>query len=129
MPRASPIPAAPAVDRDSPGIPPCSATSAAVALPAVATTPQWAALIALDDGGLDPQRMPIVAGSETDCLAALSSYRDVVVIEPCHPVSTAAAITDDKDHARRRTGTRPPRSDGVGTGAGAGAGLGHVGGG
>jgi hypothetical protein len=109
-----------------------AAAFAAAALPAVATTPQWAALIALDDGGLDPQMIPVVADSETDCVAALSSYRDAVVIEPCQPVPTASAITDDNDHDRRRTGTRPPRNDGGGAGAGAGAGLGglgHVGGG
>lgn len=108
------------------------AAFAAAALPAVATAPQWSALIALDDGGLNPQMIPIIADSETDCVAALSSYRDAVVIEPCQPVSTASAITDDNDHDRRRTGTRPPRNDGSGVGAGAGAGLGglgHVGGG
>ncbi|GAA4794854.1 hypothetical protein [Lysobacter hankyongensis] len=102
-----------------------AAAFAAVALPAVATTPQWAALIAIDDGGLDPQMIPVVADSEMDCLAALSSYRDAVVIESCQPVPTASAITDDKDHDRRRTGTRPPRSDGgVGAGAGSAAGSG-----
>lgn len=102
-----------------------AAAFAAVALPAVATTSQWAALIAIDDGGLDPQMIPVVADSETDCLAALSSYRDAVVIEPCQPVPTASAITDDNDHERRRTGTRPPRNDGgVGAGAGSAAGSG-----
>lgn len=96
----------------------------AAAVPAVAATPQWTALIALDDVGLDPQMIPIVADSETECLAALSSYRDAVVIEPCQPVPTASAITDDNDHERRRTGTRPPRNDGGGAGAGAGSAAG-----
>jgi hypothetical protein len=109
-----------------------AAAFAAAALPVIATTPQWTALIAVDDGGFDSRMIPIAAGSEIDCLAALSFYRDAVVIEPCQPVPTSSAITDDNDHDRRRTGTRPPRNDGGGAGAGAGAGLGglgHVGGG
>lgn len=97
---------------------------AAAAVPAVATAPQWAALIALDDGGLDPQMIPIVAGNETDCLAAMSSYRTAVVIEPCHPVPTASAITDPNDANRTSKTPRPKQPGDVDTGWGAGSAAG-----
>jgi hypothetical protein len=100
---------------------------AAVALPAIATTSQWTALIAVDDGGLDSQMIPVVAGSETDCLAALSSYRDAVVIEPCQPVPTASAITDPNDANRTSRTPKPvtePRDAGRVLGD-----VGHMGGG
>jgi hypothetical protein len=98
------------------------------AQPTFATGSQWTALIAYDDGGAAPQMIPIAADSEAGCLAAVSAYRGAEVIEPCHPA--ASAITDDNDHDRRRTGTRPPRNDGSGAGAGAGlGGPGHIGGG
>ena len=99
----------------------------AAAVPAVATTPQWAALIALDDGGLDPQMIPVVVDSETDCLAALSLYRNAVVIEPCHPVPTASAITDPNDANRTSKTPKPvtePRDAGRVLGD-----VGHMGGG
>ena len=110
-----------------------AAASAARPGPAVATTPQWTALIALDDGGLDPQMIPVVADSEMHCLAALSSYRDVVVIEPCQPVSTASAITDPND-ANRTSKTPKPKQPGEvdsgwGAGSAAGSGVGTAGGG
>ena len=102
------------------------AAFAAAAVPAVAATPQWAALIALDDGGFDPRTIPVVAASETDCLATMSSYRTAVVIEPCHPVPTASAITDDNDDKRTSKSPKPnmPGDPGWGTGSGAGAAAG-----
>lgn len=106
-----------------------AATFAAVALPVVAATPQWTALIALDDGGLNPQMIPIVADSETECLAALSSYRDAVVIEPCQPVPTASAITDPNDANRTSKTPKPmqPDPNWGGGGSAAGSGVGHAG--
>ncbi len=101
----------------------------AAAVPAVAATPQWTALIALDDVGLDPQMIPVVADSETDCLAALSSYRDAVVIEPCQPVPTASAITDPNDANRTSKTPKPmqPDPNWGGGGSAAGSGVGHAG--
>lgn len=101
----------------------------AAAVPAVAATPQWTALIALGDVGLDPQMIPVVADSETDCLAALSSYRDAVVIEPCQPVPTASAITDPNDANRTSKTPKPmqPDPNWGGGGSAAGSGVGHAG--
>lgn len=104
-----------------------AASLALAALPAIATTPQWTALIAVDDGGFDSRMIPIAAGSEVDCLAALSSYRDAVVIEPCQPVPTASAITDPNDANRTSKTPKPvtePRDAGRALGD-----VGHLGGG
>lgn len=97
------------------------AACAATALPVVANTPQWTALIAVDDGGFDPRMVSIVADAETECLAALSSYRDAVVIEPCQPVLEPSAITDPNDASRGRKLGKAEE--------GKLSGLGHVGGG
>lgn len=71
-----------------------AATFAAAALPAVATTSQWTALIALDDG-LEVYDIRIAADSEDACFAQIASQRGMQIVEPCQP--TASAITDPND--------------------------------
>lgn len=109
-----------------------AAASVATLQSTLATGPQWTALITYDDGGLAPQMLPITAASEAECLATVSSYRGVLVIEPCHP--TASAITDPNDANRTsktprpkqpRTPDQPPSgngSSGGGDGGGGGSG-------
>lgn len=99
---------------------------------AVAEDPLWTAVVELDEGGLVPQPIRVVAESEAACVSELALYRDALLVEPCQPVLEPSAITDDNDYPR--SGARPrPRDDGAGgKGAGAGAGLGglgHIGGG
>lgn len=71
----------------------------------------WTALLTIDEGGLEPDIVRIVAGSEAACAAdvaaEISGYRGVMVIEPCQPETGASAITDDNDYPRR---TRRPKS-------------------
>lgn len=99
---------------------------AAAALPAVATTPQWTALIALDDG-LEVYNVRIAADSEDACLAQIASQRGTLIVEPCQP--TASAITDPNDaNKSTRPHQRIQPSPGSGSGSG-GAGSGSSGGG
>lgn len=94
---------------------------AAAALPAVATTPQWTALIALDDG-LEVYNIRIAADSEEACLARIASQRGTLIVEPCQP--TASAITDPNDaNKSTRPHQRIQPSPGSGSGSG-GAGNG-----
>lgn len=102
-----------------------AAAFAAAALPAVATTPQWAALIALDDG-VEVYSVRIAADSEEACLARIASQRGALIVEPCQP--TASAITDPNDANKS---TRPhqriqpsPASGGGSGGAGNGGNTG-----
>ena len=99
----------------------------------------WTALLAFDEGGLEPDVVRIVAGSEAACAAEvaaeISAYRGVTVIEPCQPATGASAITDDNDYPRRTRRPKspspvtPPSGGGGGGGSsGGGAGGGGVGG-
>lgn len=103
------------------------AASVATVQATLATGPQWTALIAYDDGGLAPQMVPIAADSEAECLAALSSYRGALLIEPCHPEQTASAITDPND-ANRTSKTPKPHTEPRDAGRKLGD-VGHLGGG
>lgn len=107
-----------------------AAAFAAAALPAVATTPQWAALIALDDG-VEVYSVRIAADSEEACLARIASQRGALIVEPCQP--TASAITDPNDankstRPHQRIQPSPGSSSGSG-GAGSGSSGGGAGGG
>ncbi len=97
----------------------------------------WTALLAFDEGGLEPDVVRIVAGSEAACaaevVAEISGYRGVMVIEPCQPATGASAITDDNDYPRRTRRPKSPSpvtppSGGGGGSSGGGAGGGGGGG-
>lgn len=105
-----------------------AAAFAAAALPAIATTPQWTALIALD-GGLEAYSVRIAADSEDACFAQIASQRGALIVEPCQP--TASAITDPND-ANRKSKTPKPKQPGEvdsgwGAGSAAGGGVGNAG--
>jgi uncharacterized membrane protein YgcG len=108
-----------------------AAAFAAAAVPAVATTPQWAALIALDDG-LDVYSVRIAADSEDACFAQIASQRGALIVEPCQP--TASAITDPNDANKsiRPRRIQPSPASGSGSsdaGSGGNTGSGSSGGG
>lgn len=96
----------------------------------------WVARLQIDDG-FALQTIQVVADSESACLDEVSSYRAVVAIAPCAPV-TASTIIDDNTYGRgsgrRNPGTVQPDpgtssggSSSGGTASGAGSVLGGVG--
>lgn len=93
----------------------------------------WTAELDVEEA-LEIYTVRIVAASEEDCLAQMSMYRGAVVNQPCHPVPTVSAITDDNDDKRTSKTPRPkdPIDTNWGSGAGAGGGaagngVGHAG--
>ncbi|MFZ2753375.1 MAG: hypothetical protein WAZ48_07990 [Lysobacteraceae bacterium] len=76
----------------------------------------WTAELDVEEE-MEAYTIRIVAASEEDCLAQMSTYRGAVVIEPCHPAPTASAITDPND-ANRTSKTPKPKKVADGGGGG-----------
>ncbi len=75
----------------------------------------WVAVLDVEEA-LEAYTVRIVATSEEDCLAQASTYRDAVVIEPCHRAEPSA-ITDPNDANRTSKTPRPKKmADGGGGG-------------